>query len=86
MKAPLKKCVIAMTGDFGKDRTHETLKRWIECNGGKVAKEIDSQVTHLLCTRHDFRKPVKMGKLNTFFFYLSAFDPGIEVVRILNSM
>ena len=62
MKDPLKKCTIAVTGDFGKTRTTEKLKHWIEKNGGTYATKIDGDVTHLICSLEHFKKSVSMGK------------------------
>jgi NAD-dependent DNA ligase len=52
MKEPLQKLVVAISGDFGKDRTRKQLKQWIEVNGGQFANSISADVTQYA---HSFR-------------------------------
>lgn len=61
VKFPLMGLTIAATGDFGPRRSHETLKRWIEKNGGQWATKICPEVTHLICTKEDYRNKAPMG-------------------------
>jgi hypothetical protein len=62
MKDPLKKVVIAITGDFGgKSRSIENIKRWIESNGGKYSTKIEDGVTHLICSKENWKKQVPAG-------------------------
>ena len=58
----LKKCRIAVTGDFGKARPYEKIKHWIEFQGGSIATKVDSSVTHLVCSQEHFKKNVAMGE------------------------
>ena len=53
---------IALSGDFGKERSHEKIKQWIEANGGTFTTKIDTNVTHLVCSRAHFKKKVAMVK------------------------
>ena len=62
MKDPLKKCTIAVSGDFGKARTMDKLRQWIEMNGGTFATKIDCNVTHLVCSKEHYKKSVAIGK------------------------
>jgi NAD-dependent DNA ligase len=61
MKEILKNNVIAITGDFGKQRTPEALKRWIESNGGHYVTKIDENTTHLICSHEAWKKQVGVG-------------------------
>lgn len=63
MKDPLKKYVIAVTGDFGERCSHKALERWIESNGGIFAASINDHVTHLICTWDDWEKKTPKGKM-----------------------
>jgi hypothetical protein len=47
---------IAISGDFGKERTLEDLKRWISKNGGNYSKNVDQNVTHLVCSKEHYKK------------------------------
>ena len=60
MKNPFKKFTIALTGDFGSARSHEKMKDWIEVNGGTFAKQISSDVTHLVCSLDSWKKGSKL--------------------------
>ena len=62
MKTPLKRFVIAATGDFGEKRTHAKIKYWVEENGGNFATKITSDVTHLVCSIEHFKRSSPMGK------------------------
>ncbi|KAE9962379.1 hypothetical protein BLS_000416 [Venturia inaequalis] len=50
MKNPFNGFTIASTGDFGKQRTAEAIKRWVENNGGRYVTKVDENVTHLVCS------------------------------------
>jgi hypothetical protein len=62
MKEILRGNVIAITGDFGKSRSTENLKRWIENNGARYATKIEEGVTHLICSKDHWAKQVSTGK------------------------
>ncbi|MCJ1246397.1 hypothetical protein MMC30_003604 [Trapelia coarctata] len=61
-KEALKKCTIAVTGDFGKEKTYEKIKHWIEFQGGSMATKVEVKVTHLVCSHEHFKKNVTMVK------------------------
>ena len=61
MKHPLKSFVIAVTGDFGTDRSFEKIRQWIQVNGGVFSYDINAQVTHLVCSKEYFRKNRGLG-------------------------
>ncbi|PGH11131.1 hypothetical protein AJ79_05078 [Helicocarpus griseus UAMH5409] len=44
----------SLAGDFGP--TAEKVKQWIEANGGRFFRSLDSNVTHLIATKDAFRK------------------------------
>ena len=62
MAKALRGCVIAITGDFGPDRTDDKIKKWIKASGGKFRCGIGSDVTHLVCSVEDYMQDVAMGK------------------------
>ena len=53
---------IAVTGDFGIQRTPEKQKQWILYHGGRFANDVCEGVTHLVCSEDHFKKRVKAGK------------------------
>jgi anthranilate synthase/indole-3-glycerol phosphate synthase/phosphoribosylanthranilate isomerase len=53
---------VCLVGDFGTKA--EKVKQWVEANGGKLSKHVDSDVTHLITTKDAFRKPVADGTVN----------------------
>lgn len=55
--------VIAVTGDFGPNRTTDKMKSWIQHHAGRFSNEISSNVTHLICSKEHFKKEVAMGML-----------------------
>lgn len=61
MKYPLKRFTIAVTGDFGRARTHEKMKQWTEHNGGAFAREISNKVTHLVCSKEHYKQAAPFG-------------------------
>lgn len=61
MKDPFKKFTIALSGDFGEGHSHDKMKDWIEANAGTYARQIDSNVTHLVCSMKDWKRGSKMG-------------------------
>lgn len=69
VKFPLTGLIIAATGDFGPRRSHETLKRWTEKNGGQWATKLCPEVTHLICTKEDYRSKAPMGNGKSLTFY-----------------
>lgn len=60
-KQALKKFTIAISGNFGEQRSVEQMKRWIHANGGTFAADISPEVTHLVCSKEHFKKGVAMG-------------------------
>ena len=60
-KQPLKRFTIAITGYFGEQRSMEQIRKWINVNGGTVAHDVSLEVTHLVCSKKDFKKDVAMG-------------------------
>jgi hypothetical protein len=62
MKDPLKQKVIAVSGDFGPSRKHESIKRWIELNGGKYSSKVEKGVTHLVCSNEHWKNQPRAGK------------------------
>jgi len=62
MKNPFKKFTIALTGEFGPGRSHEKMKDWIEANGGTFGRQINNDVTHLVCSLKDWKKRPKIGQ------------------------
>ncbi|KAL8989003.1 MAG: hypothetical protein Q9177_002008, partial [Variospora cf. flavescens] len=61
VRFPLAGLTIAVTGDFGPRRSHETLKRWVEKNGGHWATNISKEITHLISTKEDYRNKAPAG-------------------------
>jgi hypothetical protein len=61
MKNPFKGFTVATTGDFGKQRTSEQIKRWVEANGGRYVTKIDENVTHLICSAEHWKSQSSMG-------------------------
>ncbi len=57
----MKKFIIAVTGDFGRKRSHPKIKYWIEHAGGRFATKVEFGVTHLVCSFNDYKKSVPMG-------------------------
>ncbi|KAF4595663.1 hypothetical protein GQ602_001276 [Ophiocordyceps camponoti-floridani] len=55
-------CVIAAAGPLPGQLTTENLRRWIEARRGSFSEEVDSTVTHLLCTSEQFDKRVPRVK------------------------
>lgn len=64
MKVPLTGFTIAVTGDFGPQRSREKIRQWVEANGGTFTFNITPGVTHLICSREHFKRGVAMG-MNT---------------------
>ncbi|KAI4192748.1 MAG: hypothetical protein LQ348_003045, partial [Seirophora lacunosa] len=58
---PLAGLTIAVTGDFGPRRSHDTIRRWVEKNGGQWATKVSNEVTHLISTKEDYRSKAPMG-------------------------
>lgn len=62
MKNLFKGFTIASTGDFGKQRTAEAIKRWVENNGGRYITKVDGEVTHLVCSTEYWKSQSAMGE------------------------
>ena len=54
---------IAVTGDFGANRSPEQMRSWIQNQGGTFAYEISPKVTHLICSKDHFKKSLKPGMI-----------------------
>ena len=50
----------------------EQIRKWINLNGGTVAPEVSSEVTHLVCSKKDFKEDVGMGTGP----YIAILSPG----------
>ena len=61
MKDPFKKVVLAATGDFGKDRSDQKIKQWVEHHGGTYSSKIGPDVTHLVASKNNYKRSAKMG-------------------------
>ncbi|KAF6221291.1 hypothetical protein HO133_002146 [Letharia lupina] len=59
-KQPLKRFTIAITGYFGEQRSSEQMRKWIHNNGGIFAYNVSPKITHLVCSKEDFKKNVAM--------------------------
>lgn len=71
MKNPFKDFTIASTGDFGKQRTADAIKRWVENNGGRYVTKVDEEVTHLVCSAECWKSQSVAGE----FSFTSYFQP-----------
>ncbi|KAL9129242.1 MAG: hypothetical protein Q9217_002254 [Psora testacea] len=58
----LKRFTIAVTGDFGQQRTTEKVRQWIHYHGGTFASEMSPTVTHLICSKQHYGKAVPKVK------------------------
>ena len=76
-KQPLKGFTIAITGYFGEQRSMEQIRKWINVNGGTVCHDVSSEVTHLVCSKKDFKKDVAMGT-----GHIAILSRGIESILI----
>ena len=54
-------CTVAVTGDFGLARSHEKMKQWVDRNGGTFSKDITKSVTHLVCSKEEWKRNAPMG-------------------------
>ena len=63
-KQPLKRFTIAISGYFGEQRSAEQMRQWIHANGGTVASDISTEVTHLVCSKEHFKEDVAMGMIS----------------------
>ncbi|KAI0975999.1 hypothetical protein F4678DRAFT_482289 [Xylaria arbuscula] len=68
MPSILKHYVVATAGDLGDFKwTEEDVKRWVQSWGGTFSNTVDNNVTHLLCTKANYKKkisPVKQALKN----------------------
>ncbi|KAI0460407.1 hypothetical protein F5B21DRAFT_6858 [Xylaria acuta] len=54
-----KDCVVSIAGDLDDyDWREEKVKQWVQYWGGTFSSIVDSNVTHLLCTRTNFKKKI----------------------------
>lgn len=58
--------VIAAAGPLPGQLTVQKLQQWTEMRKGKFTTTIDEHVTHLLCSRDQFRKDVPKGQSYPF--------------------
>ena len=56
------KVKVCLSGDFGPKA--EKVRQWVEANGGRLSKHVDTDVTHLITTKDAFRKPTGEGIVN----------------------
>ncbi|KZF19658.1 hypothetical protein L228DRAFT_250720 [Xylona heveae TC161] len=56
MRNCLKRCTIAISGEFGPGRSNENIKRWIKNNGGTLASGITEDVTHVVCSEMHYKR------------------------------
>ena len=61
MKGPFKAFTIAVTGDFGQNRSLEKMRQWIQVNDGTFSYDVNSDVTHLICSKEHFKKNRGLG-------------------------
>lgn len=90
-KRPLERCTVAVTGDFGGQRSAGQVRKRIYVHGGTFASDVSPAVTHLVCSKEDFGKDVAMGTaccapqsreaLNPFICDQQHADPGSFIVR-----
>jgi hypothetical protein len=60
---------LASTSDFPPDK-NDKIKGWVKHAGGKFAKHISKDVTHLVASKHAWKQNAPMGKFSAF----SSFD------------
>ncbi|KAI0866938.1 hypothetical protein F4860DRAFT_521073 [Xylaria cubensis] len=54
-----KDCVVSIAGDLDDhDWREEKVKQWVQYWGGTFSSIVDGNVTHLLCTRENFKKKI----------------------------
>ncbi|KAF2865165.1 hypothetical protein BDV95DRAFT_263607 [Massariosphaeria phaeospora] len=68
----LKKLIITASGDVGPGRGNEQIRKWVDANGGKWVSKIQKGVTHLICSKENWKKEVDAVQL--------AIDLGAHVV------
>lgn len=66
MRYPMSRLTIAVTGDFGPKRSHEKIEHWVRKNRGIFSKEINKTVTHLVCSKLEYKKNSAMGIVSQF--------------------
>ena len=58
-----KNAVIATAGDFPhKDYTDANIARWVKYREGRFSQELGDTVTHLVCTREEFKRRTPKGE------------------------
>ena len=78
MKDPFKKVVLAATGDFGKDRSDQKIKQWVERQGGKYTSKIGPEVTHLVASKDHYKRSAKMGTYVGLVFVCSLNKKSVD--------
>ncbi|KAF2122637.1 hypothetical protein BDV96DRAFT_639212 [Lophiotrema nucula] len=58
MGGSLKKLVVSATGEFGSGKSHDQLKKWVDANGGKWCPKVSQGITHLICSKENWKKQV----------------------------
>lgn len=56
-----RKVNLAHTNDFG--LKNDKIRLWVINNGGTVSKELNNEVTHLVCSKKAWRDYPDIGKL-----------------------
>jgi twin BRCT domain len=62
MRHPFKGLVIAKSGEFGSKKSDKDFERWITNAGGKYAKKVTEEVTHLICHVDDWKHETEKGE------------------------
>ncbi|KAK0711581.1 hypothetical protein B0H67DRAFT_541329 [Lasiosphaeris hirsuta] len=47
---------IALAGDLGGQWSETNITRWVSLRAGVLSNQMDSSVTHLICSEHEFKK------------------------------
>lgn len=51
----LKNTVVTAIGDHGSGKDNAQLKRWVEANEGKWVPKLQMGVTHVICTKKEWK-------------------------------
>jgi hypothetical protein len=60
MPKTLKNYTVAISGKFGESRKSDDIKRWVEANGGKFARNYHEGVTHFICSKLNYKKNIQL--------------------------
>lgn len=72
MGQPFRKINASIAGGFGS--YGDKIKQWVEVNGGKFSKQLNSNVTHLITTESAFKKSTPEGMCFRHIFFLFPSD------------